>query len=67
MCGFINETMTGKQYIISGMLMEVVADEGEQWKLRNHTTKETILMDKDVLERSIKLGKAEEVPAGNQT
>lgn len=55
--------MIGKKFIISGMLMEVVAEEGEQWQLRNHTTNQTILMDKAFLEKSIKLSKAEEVPA----
>ena len=58
--------MIGKQFIITGMLMEVVADEGEKWKLRNHTTNETLLMDKAFLDKSIRLGKVEEVPARNR-
>lgn len=58
--------MIGKKYILTGMLMEIVADEGEKWKLRNYTMNETILMDKAMLEKSIKLGKAEEVLAGNK-
>ena len=43
------------------MLIEVVSDEGDKWKVRNITTNETIFMDKSVLEKSIKLGKAEEI------
>lgn len=53
--------MLGNKYIITGMFMEVIADEGDSWALRNHTTKETIRLDKRVLEQSLKLGKAEPV------
>ena len=53
--------MLGKQFIISGMKLEVVADAGDKWQLRNITTNETILLDKGMLERSIKLGKAEAI------
>ena len=56
-----DENRLGKQYQIAGMVLEIIADEGEQWRLRNLTTQQTILMDKVVLEKSIKLGKAEEV------
>jgi len=52
--------MIGKKFIITGMKLEVVSDEGDKWKLRNITTNETILIDKSVLEKSIRLGKAEE-------
>lgn len=55
--------MIGNKYIITGMLMEVVSDKGDKWQLRNHTTGETVLLDKAFLEKSIRLGKAEEVPA----
>ena len=41
--------------------MEVIAEEGTKWVLQNHTTGERVLLDKDFLEKSIKLGKAEEV------
>ena len=41
--------------------MEVIADEGDKWKLLNHTTHETVKLDKSFLEKSIKLGKVEEV------
>lgn len=57
--------MIGKQFIITGMLIEVVSDEGDKWKVRNITTKKTILFDKSILEKSIKLGKAEEVSGHN--
>jgi hypothetical protein len=46
-------------------LAEVVADEGDQSKLLNHTTGESFLLDKTYLEESIKLGKAEEAPASD--
>ena len=55
------ENMLGKKIIISGMVMEIVADDNERWEMRNNTTKETIFMDKYVLDKAIKLGKAEEV------
>lgn len=53
--------MIGKKFIISGMILEIVADAGERWETRNSTTKETIFMNKAVLDKAIKLGKAEEV------
>ena len=53
--------MIGNKYLISGMIMEVVAEEGDQWKLLNHTTGETVLLAKSFLEKSIRLGKAEQV------
>lgn len=43
------------------MKLEVLSDEGDKWKLRNITTNETILIDKSVLDKSIRLGKAEEI------
>lgn len=59
--------MIGKHFQISGMLVEVIADEGDQWKLLNHTTDQSFLLDKTYLEKSIKLGKAEEVPGPDET
>ena len=53
--------MIGKKFIITGMQIEIVSDEGDKWKVRNITTHETILIDKSVLDKSIKLGKAEEI------
>ena len=53
--------MIGKRFQISGMTVEVIADEGAKWKLLNHTTGEPFLLDKSYLKKSIKLGKAEEV------
>ncbi|MGD8525964.1 MAG: hypothetical protein PVJ63_06920 [Thioalkalispiraceae bacterium] len=55
--------MIGKKFMISGMQIEIVADEGSKWQVHNLTTNETIFMDKSVLEKSIKLGKAEEITA----
>jgi len=53
--------MIGKKFMISGMSIEIVSDDGDRWETRNLTTKETIFMDKLVLEHAIKLGKAEEI------
>jgi hypothetical protein len=55
------ENLLGKKFVISGMVMAVVADHGERWEMCNTTTKETIFMDKAVFEKAVKLGKAEEV------
>ena len=53
--------MINKKFIIAGMLMEVIEDAGDKWKLLNHTTNETVLLDKSFLDKSIRLGKVEEV------
>ena len=52
----------GKRYSISGMILEIISDDGKKCETRNITTKETVFMDKSVLEGAIKLGKAEEMP-----
>ena len=54
--------MTGKIIRISGMIIEIVSDEGESWECRNLTTQETLAMPKTVIEKAIKLGKADIVP-----
>ena len=56
------EDMIGKKIIISGMTLEVVADEDDRWECRNMTTRETIFMKKSVIRDAIKLGKAEVIP-----
>ena len=53
--------MIGKRFIISGMAIEVIADDGESWEVRNITTKETVFINKSVLQNAIKLAKAEEI------
>jgi len=53
--------MIGKKILVSGMIIEIVSDDGERWKTRNTTTNETVFMKKTVLQNAIKLGKAEEV------
>ena len=53
--------MIGKKYMIAGMQIEIVSDEGDKWEVRNVTTNETVFFDKSVLDKAIKLGKAEEV------
>jgi len=45
------------------MTIEVIADDGETWKTRNVTTKEVVKFNKDILDKAIKLGKAEEIVA----
>jgi len=51
----------GKKFVISGMKIEIIADDGERWEARNITTRETVFLNKLVLLNSIKLGKAEEI------
>lgn len=55
------EIKLGQKFIISGMTIEVVSDDGERWKTRNITTKEIVFFGKSVLLNAVKLGKAEEV------
>ena len=55
------DTMTGKRFMISGMAIEIVSDRGERWETRNLTTKETLFIDKSVLQAAVRLGKAEEI------
>ena len=55
------EIKIGQKFIISGMTIEIVSDDGERWKTRNITTKEIVFFDKSVLLNAVKLGKAEEV------
>ena len=50
-----------KKFMISGMAIEIVSDDGEKWETRNITTKETVFINKVVLHDAIKLGKAEEI------
>lgn len=59
--GSVVDKMIGKKFIISGMAIEIISDDGERWKTGNLTTKETVFMDKIVLQNAIKLGKAEEI------
>lgn len=53
--------MIGKKFIISGMTIEIISDDGDKWKTRNITTKETVSFNKIDLQNAIKLGKAEEI------
>ena len=54
------DKMIGKNIMISGMVIEIVSDDGDRWETRNITTKETVFFDKSVLQNAIRLGKAEE-------
>lgn len=51
--------MIGTTIEIAGMVIEVLADEGDCWKCRNLTNQQTLVMKKAVIERAIKLGQAE--------
>ena len=53
--------LIGKTVMISGMIIEIISDDGDSWKTRNITTNEIVFMKKAVLQNAIKLGKAEEV------
>lgn len=55
------DKMIGKKFMISGMTIEIISDDGERWETRNITTKGTVFINKSVLHNAIKLGKAEEV------
>jgi hypothetical protein len=55
------DNMIGKKYMISGMAIEIVSDDGERWETRNITTKQIVFINKLVLHDAIKLGKAEEI------
>jgi len=48
-------------FIISGMKIEFISDEGDKLQTRNITTGEADYLDKAVLEWAIKLVKAEEI------
>ena len=41
------------------MTIEIISDDEERYECRNMTTKETVFMNKPVIENAIKLGKAE--------
>ena len=51
----------GQKFMISGMTIEIISDDGDKWETRNITTREIVFFDKSVLIKAIKLGKAEEV------
>jgi hypothetical protein len=55
------DELIGKKFMISGMAIEVVADASDRWETHNLTTRETVFMNKSVLQQAIKLGKAEEI------
>jgi hypothetical protein len=55
------DNMVGRKFMISGMAIVIVADAGDRWETHNLTTRETVFMNKSVLQNAIKLGKAEEI------
>ncbi|RDH85988.1 MAG: hypothetical protein DIZ80_00510 [endosymbiont of Galathealinum brachiosum] len=56
------KNMIGKKFEVSGMVIEILSDQGEKWETLNNTTRETVYFDKKFLLNAIKLGKAEEIP-----
>ncbi|MGB5561022.1 MAG: hypothetical protein WBM71_02445 [Sedimenticolaceae bacterium] len=58
--------MIGRTISISGMAIEIISDDGERWKCRNITTQEALFIDKSVIEKAIKLGKAEVVSSQDE-
>ena len=63
MIGVLNnmtmDNMIGKKITISGMVLEIVSDAGERWETLNTTTRETIFMEKTVLQNALRLAMAE--------
>lgn len=55
------DKMIGKKFEILGIVIEIISDDGDRWKTRNITTKETDIINKQVLLNGIRLGKAKEV------
>ena len=56
------DNLIGKKVIISGMTLEVTAEQDDSWQCQNITTKEVIYFKKSMLENAIKLAKAEILP-----
>lgn len=59
--------MIGKKFEISGMIIEIISDQGERWETLNITTGETVYFDKQFLLNAIKLAKAEEILESDST
>ena len=57
------DNMIGKKFMISGMVIEIISEDGDRWETLNITTKETIYFNKVFLKDAIKLGKEEETSA----
>jgi len=58
--------MIGKTIEIAGMVIEILADEGESWRCLNLTTREPLIMKKAMIDKAIKLGQAEVVSRESQ-
>ena len=50
--------MIGKTIEIAGMVIEILAEDGDNWKCRNLTTRESLVMQKAVIDKAIRLGQA---------
>ena len=59
------DNMIGKKITISGMVLEIVSDAGERWETLNTTTRETIFMEKTVLQNALRLAMAEVISDNN--
>ncbi|MCW8888905.1 MAG: hypothetical protein OQK25_07575 [Gammaproteobacteria bacterium] len=53
--------MIGKRFELPDMIIEIISDNGDSWKTRCIATKKTDLMNKQVLQNAIRLGRAKEV------
>lgn len=53
--------MIGKGFMVSGIIIEVIANDGDRLQTRNITTRKTVFFDRSALEKAIKLGMAEEI------
>jgi len=59
------DIMIGKKIKISGMVLQIVADAGDRWETRNTTTRETIFMEKTILQNALRLAMAEVISDNN--
>jgi|GEM_PF-623143 len=59
--GLFVDKMIGTKFELPDMVVEIISDDGNSWKTRNISTKETELINKQVLQKAIRLGKAKEV------
>jgi len=55
------DKIIGKKIMISGMVLQVLADAGYKWETMNITTRETVFIEKAVLLNALRLALAEVV------
>lgn len=57
------DKLIGKKLMIAGMAIEILGEDGEHYQARNLTTDQTLAIEKSVIQKAVKLGKAEETSA----